>query len=170
MTEAKPAFRSKEWMAMMRAKGDAKRAEQNKLKQAQKIKSERERQQALEEAEKLINPKPSVPDLSSVENVPIKPKRVRAKPEPRRELDLGSLDTETAPQPASPKPEKQDWHQEYYKQKLALLHQQQKQPPPPPPKAHPYQIARHDIQQHVNKTVLNDLWKTYFPDSDSPYQ
>ena len=150
---SKPAWKSPEFMAQMRAKGAAKRAETKKIKDAEKLVASKEREKKLKMADEVLNPKP-VESEHMVENAPL-PKKKSA---PRRELDIDE-----------PAPTKVSYKEEYYKRKLELMERQQQAPTQPPPQNPAYLVAKKDIEQHVNREVMANLYKSYFPGSECPY-
>ena len=153
----KPKPGTPEWMKYIQGRAAAKKAENKKIKEAEKAVSQSERQKKLALANEILNPKPAEPETPLEENVPL-PKKKAA---PRRALNLDE----------DIMPEKRSFKEEYYKRKLELLDRQQMPPPPPAPKQPlPYQIAKQDIAKHVNKTVFDSMFKEYFPDTPSPYE
>jgi len=165
-TAKKPAWKSPEFMAAMREKALAKRAETKKIKEAEKLKAMLERHTKLAEADKILNPQPEpapqVPEPA--EDVPLPPKKTTRKAAPRRELDITDVGSATPTV---------SYKEEYYKRKLELLERQTSTPKQTrqQPASNPaYQLAKQDIAQHVNKSVMDTLWKSYFADSPSPYE
>ena len=151
------AGKSPEFMAEMRKKSAAKRAETKKIKDAEKLILSKEREKKLKLADEILNPQ-SAESAPEVENVPlVVPKKKSA---PRRALDID----EEEPAPSK----KSSYKEEYYKRKLALLDQQQA-PTQPPPQNPAYLVAKKDIEQHVNREVMANLYKSYFPGSECPY-
>lgn len=154
----KPAWKSPEFMAQIRQKSLAKRAETKKIKDAEKLILSKEREKKLKLADEVLNPKPVEPEpepQSVVENTPLPKKKTT-----RRELDIDE-----------PAPTKVSYKEEYYKRKLEMMERQQQAPtqPPPPPQNPAYVVAKHDIKQHVDRNVMKNLWSTYFVDTECPY-
>ena len=155
----KPAWKSPEFMAAIRVKAAEKRAETTKIKNAEKFKAQAERKAKLDEAEKILNPQPD-PEPEPEENVPLQKSTKTAKraTAPRRELDNDDAKPEIS------------YKERYYQRKLELLDQKDQAPPQPIKQNPAYVVAKHEIAKHVNKSVMDNLWKTYFKDSPSPYE
>ena len=135
----------------------AKRAENKKIKDAEKLVASKEREKKLKLAEEILNPKPTEPEPVHAieENVPL-PKKTATKA--RRELDIDD-----------PAPSKVSYKEEYYRRKLELMERQQQAPAQPPPQNPAYVVAKHDIKQHVDRNVMKNLWTQYFNDTECPY-
>lgn len=161
-TEDKKAnFRSKEWMQSMREKANAKKAEQKKIKEAEKLKLQKEREQKLKEADEILNPKkkteppPHEDEESEPEEVVEKPQRARK-------------------QKAEPEYTEPNYKQMYYRYKLESISKQQEKaqqaPPQPQNTPLPYQYAINQFKQDVDKQLMDSLFKTYWKTDKSPYQ
>ena len=162
----KPAWKSPEFMAAMREKGLAKRAETRKIKEAEKMIASNERKAKLAAADKILNPQPDPEPEPVEENVPLPKKTTRKAPASRRELDITDVKLNLASDPPTV-----SYKEAYYTRKLELLESKKQTPQSPPRVANPaYQLAKQDIAQHVNKSVMDNLWKSYFADSPSPYE
>jgi hypothetical protein len=158
----KPAWRSPEFMNAMREKSALKRAENKKITEANKLKKQKEHETKLKQAKEVLSPTPpptpepeKIPEIEpesddEEDNIPLPPveksKKVKEKTAPTAEPN---------------------YKNEYYKHKLEMLKKPKKEPVQ---QVQAYQVAKHDIQRHVNKEVMHNLWKNMFPDSESPYQ
>ena len=160
----KHPHRSPEWMKLMREKAAAKKAENKRIKDAQKAKADEERKKKLQEADEILNPKPKAqpkvePNIETQDVEPepfIEPKNTPIKKTKKKAVIVDSDEEEL------------DYKSAYYKAKLKQL----KQPPQQteaPPAAIAYDVAKQNVKQHFNKQVMSNLWKTYFGDSECPY-
>lgn len=145
--EPKKRGKDPEFMKMMRQKAAEKKAEQRKIKDAQKLKEKKEYESKLKEADSILNPK-----------------------KPVETKDNTSIDEPL------PKPKERDinYKQEYYRHKLELLKEQKtKQYNEPIPKNNdkplPHKIMRQELMNDVNKTVMRELWKKHFGGDETPY-
>lgn len=154
MSEQKPkslrGAKDPEFMKRMREKAAEKRAQQKKIKDAEKLKEKQEYERKLAEAEQLLNPQPPKQQVMAEEAPPSAPKE--AKP---------------------PKAEKSvDYKQEYYRHKLELLKEQKSKPPPQShhdDKPLPHKLLKQQFEQDINKTVMRELWKRHFRETETPY-
>jgi hypothetical protein len=160
----KHPHRSPEWVAQMRIKAGAKKAENKRVKDALKAKAEDERKKKLQEADEILNPKPKVeprvePQVEQPDNEPIEaPQNIPIKKTKKKAVIVDSDEEEL------------DYKQAYYKAKLKQLKQppqQQNQEVPPVTMA--YDVAKQNVKQHFNKAVMKNLWNTYFREADCPY-
>lgn len=165
-TPKKHPHSSPEWMAQMRVRAAAKKAENKRIRDAQKTKAEQERQKQLQEADEILNPKP----------------KTEPKVEPPVDESITD-DTENehlnAPKTSQNKKSKKkvivdsdeelDYKSAYYKAKLKMLKSTPQQHTEMPPVAVAYDVAKHNVKQHFNKQVMKNLWSTYFGDSECPY-
>jgi hypothetical protein len=153
--EEKPKPGTPEWMKYIQAKAMAKKAEQRKIKEAEKLKKTTTHSQKLKEANEVLSPKPAEPTPEPVvENEPLPPK---TKAPARRTLDLETDDIPT---------KKTSYKEEYYKRKLELLDRQPQQPQQGNPA---YAIAKHEIKQHVDRNVMKQVWSELFSGTECPY-
>jgi len=164
--ENKAKYRSAEWMNQMRAKSGATKAANKKIKEAEMMKSKQEREKKLKEAESILNPTPPTPATpEATEEPPEENKPIPKKRQPR-------VKKEATPQP--------DLYGEVQQLKSMLSEMRTQAQPAPQPQqqqqqtqafgSHPYDVAKHDIQQHISKRVMHDLFQSYWPDLKSPYQ
>lgn len=160
------AGKDPEFMKKMRERAAVVRQQNASIRAAEKLKQKKEHERQVKEAQDYLNPPPV--------------QEVKPEPEPEPEVDDEPEVTKPAPRKRAPRAtveqDEPDYKQEYYKQKLELLKIQklQQEAPatkeaPPQPQAHPYDLAKHDIHKHVNKAVMDNLWRTYFPAHASPY-
>jgi hypothetical protein len=156
--EEKPKPGTPEWMKYIQARAMAKKAEQRKIKEAEKLKKTTTHSQKLKEANEVLNqgsPKPAEPTPEPVvENEPLPPK---TKAPARRTLDLQTDDIPT---------KKTSYKEEYYKRKLELLDRQPQQPQQGNPA---YALAKHEIKQHVDRNVMKQVWSELFSGTECPY-
>lgn len=154
------AGKDPEFMKAMRAKAAVVRQQNASIRAAEKLKQKKEHEQKLKEAQDYLNP----PPVQEMTNEPEEPEETKPAPRKRAPRAPRQVVEEDVP----------DYKQQYYRQKLELLKLKQdapatKEAPPQQPTHHPYELARHDIHQHVNKEVMNNLWRQYFPNQMSPY-
>lgn len=92
------------------------------------------------------------------EEPPPPPRKSKAKPR----ASLAARGRASAPVSAQPAQPAFSWKEAYYHAKLERMMQPpHPQPQPQPPSIH--QAVRHDIVQRVNKRMMDDLMKEYFP-------
>jgi hypothetical protein len=143
--EPKKRGKDPEFMAKMREKAAAKKAEQRKIKEAEIAKKKSEHATKLKEAESILNPKPVV------ESEP--------EPEPL---------TVKAPPKAAQKEPTTNYKQEYYKHKLELL-KSGKHDTPKHEQPLPHKLLKQEFMNDINKTVMKELWTRHFGDNQTPY-
>lgn len=143
--EPKKRGKDPEFMAAMRAKAAAKKAEQRKIKEAQKLKAKQEHEHKLKEAYTILNPTPQ-------ENID-KPESKSSEPPPK------------------PQKKEVDFKQEYYRTKLELLKQQQSEPATKhnDTKPLPHKLMKQELMHDINKTVMKELWRRHFGGDETPY-
>lgn len=149
--EVKKRGKDPEFMKMMRERAIAKKAEQKKIRDAEKLKQQLEHKEKLAQAETLLNPKPT----------PIE------KQEPMEEK------AETKPKP---KETPINYKQEYYRHKLELLKEQKQKPEPSTAQSKPindqplpHKLLKREFMNDINKTVMRELWKRHFGGEATPY-
>ena len=172
--------RDPEFLARMREKAAAKKAELKAIRDAEIVKAKQEHAAKLAQARKVLGggetelePEP----VPAPEPEPSKPRKVKAKPPPEPESgsETGSEDESPPPRArrapkarATPAEATQaiNWKQVYYQAKLERM----LQPPPAPapsPQAtngsHIHQAVRQDIVTRANRRMLDDLMKEYWP-------
>ena len=144
--EVKKRGKTPEFMKMMREKAAAKRAETKKIKEAQKLKDKQLHDNKLKEAEALLNPTQQKEEVFEEET----PKeKVRSTP--------------------SPKEYTKDYKQEYYRQKLELLHEKKQPKHNNIEQPLPHKLLKQEFVNDINKTVMKELWKRHFRDEVTPY-
>lgn len=156
------AGKDPEFMKKMRERAAVVRQQNASIRAAEKLKQTKEREKKLKDAQDYLNP-PPVQEMTNEPDEPDEPdEQEETTPAPRKRAPKATTE------------EQPNYKQEYYRQKLELLKLKQdapaaKEAPPQQPQAHPYELARHDIHQHVNKAVMDNMWRQYFPDHASPY-
>jgi hypothetical protein len=166
-TPKKPHHRSPEWMAQMRVRAAAKKAENKKLKEAEKVKQQQERQKKVKEADEILNPKtktepkvePHVDEsiTDDTENEHLNAPKTSHIKKSKKKVIVDSDEEEL------------DYRSAYYKAKLKMLKSTPQQHTEMPPVAVAYDVAKHNVKQHFNKAMMKNLWSTYFGDSECPY-
>jgi hypothetical protein len=143
-----------EFMQMMRQKAAAKKAEQKKIKDAEALRAEQAHEAKLKEADDILNPKPAKP--------------VKQQPEPEVAESDGEEEVheevnlhKTIKKGLKPLGNEPNYKQMYYRAKLEKLASTSAQPAAP--QYNGYDIARHNIVQSVNKNLMTDLLKQYYP-------
>jgi hypothetical protein len=165
-SEPKKRGRDPEFMKLMRERASAKRAEKKTITEAQKLKAKREHEAKLKEAKSILNPEPiNEPNNEDNEEVPLVVKKKTIKKTVKRYEEEDEEDDNESVRP--------NIYNEVRELKNMFMNfsTQMAQPPPPQPQyqPHPYHLAKRDIAQHVNKNVMNDVWRSYFPNDPSPY-
>jgi hypothetical protein len=173
MEAPKPKPGTPEWMKYIQAKALAKKQEQRKIRDAEQLRKKTEHEAKLKDAEQMLSPPaPVAPPTAQPEP---KPKRTRA---PRRTLDVDTPNVNETinDEPLAPmhtktvKHDTPDFQQLYYERKLQLLEQkQQATPVPVSARPLPYEMARAQIHQDVQKSVMDNLYKSYWQTDRSPY-
>lgn len=140
-----------DFLAQMRAKAQAKKAEQKKIRDAEKLRQQQEHNQKLAEADQLLNPKPK----QEITEQPPTPT-----PSPLKEQKMTKSEKSI------------DYKQEYYKTKLHLLKQQVAKPSSGQPvdvKPLPHKLLKQEFENDINKVVMQELWKRHFNSDSTPY-
>lgn len=152
--EPKKRGKDPEFMKMMRQKAAEKKAEQRKIKDAQKLKEKKEYESKLKEADAILNPQNVETQKETKEDTPIE-KPVSKPSEP----------------PAKPKEKDIDYKQEYYRTKLEMLKEQKtvKQVSQHTDKPLPHKLMKQELMHDINKTVMKELWKRHFGGDETPY-
>lgn len=141
-----------QFMEKMRQAAAVKRAEQKKLKDAERLKAQKERETKLKEADDLLNPKPEKTVVPPAE---------------------GDSETESVAPPKKTNTKQPSYKELYYMKKLELLDRQSQPAPveqPKPQQPLPYNLAVHRFKEDVNKSLMDNMYKHYFKTDTSPYQ
>lgn len=161
--------RSPEWMAEMRLKAQAKKAELKRIRDAEKLKSRQEHEEKLKNADAVFKQKKPVAVSDEIQ-----PSTPTDEPDVVGQQPINATNNKSKQKRITDE-DYYDYKQAYYKEKLELLrHQRSSASTPIPHTAMPttavaYDIAKHNVKQHFNKQVMSNLWKTYFGNDDCPY-
>lgn len=153
-----PAF-----MAKMREKAAEKRRQIGLVNKAEKVKKAEEFKQKVAEADKIINNKTTPKNEKVVDEVDIEDTTLE------KEHSIENQPKKQSVKEPIEKP--MSFKELYYKHKLEKLQNEPKEEPKTPRASRPipHEVALHTMKQDINKQVMSNLFKQYFPTENIPF-